>query len=397
MKRWFFPLMMLVASVAIAQVPVTFKVFPRDYEVFSNGQRLTWTERPDGNRVYSLPAGTQRISLSAAETLPLSLSVNVKAGMPMVQAKLEPRNSLLSLSGEAKTGRGPRSLAFSADGKALVVALAREAFLEIYEVPSLKMLGKMAPTSGTGGFTDVMMVAEKNEIWALQTDGNLQIFDAQKYTWKENVGVTGGGNAFFLPAKSGRTGFYNADLGTVVALDTSTRKVVGRLFVGDSPRGAGSDGTTLWVTQFDAGRVALIDLATWKLKETWAAGKAPRPVAVVGEVLYVGDMGSARVLAYPVKGKTPLRSLAVGSNPHAMVSSPDGAWAALATRGKNNPQDYQLPGPEFGKVTLLDAKGTVAASVWGRNQPTGLAFSPDSRWLAFTDLLDDNLELYRLR
>ena len=397
MKSWFFPLLLLSATVASAQVSVPFKVFPRDYEMFSNGQRLTWSERADGTRVYSLPAGKQRLNLTAPETLPLSLSVDIKPGMAAVQAKLEPRSSILSLSGETKTGRGPRSLAFSADGKAVFVALAREAFLEIYEVPSLKLLGKMAPTNGVGGFTDVRVVADKAEVWALQTDGNLQIFDAQKYTWKENVAVTGGGNAFFLPARAGRPGFYNADLGTVVALDAATHKPVATLYLGDSPRGAGTDGTTLWITQFDTGRLALIDLTTWKVKETWAAGKAPRPVAVVGELLFVGDMGAAQVLTYPIKGKTPLRSLPVGSNPHAMVASPDGAWAALATRGKNNPVDYQLAGPEFGKVSLLDSKGTVAASVWGRNQPTGLAFSPDSRWLAFTDLLDDNLELYRLR
>jgi len=34
--------------------------------------------------------------------------------------------------------------------------------------------------------------------------------------------------------------------------------------------------------------------------------------------------------------------------------------------------------------------------VWGRNQPTGLAFSADGRYLAFTDFLDNNVELYRV-
>jgi sugar lactone lactonase YvrE len=39
---------------------------------------------------------------------------------------------------------------------------------------------------------------------------------------------------------------------------------------------------------------------------------------------------------------------------------------------------------------------TVIDKVWGRNQPTGLAVSPDGKLLAFTDFLDANLELYRI-
>jgi sugar lactone lactonase YvrE len=34
--------------------------------------------------------------------------------------------------------------------------------------------------------------------------------------------------------------------------------------------------------------------------------------------------------------------------------------------------------------------------VWGRNQPTGLAVSPDGKYLVFTDFLDANLELYSI-
>jgi sugar lactone lactonase YvrE len=120
-------------------------------------------------------------------------------------------------------------------------------------------------------------------------------------------------------------------------------------------------------------------------------------VAALGDTLYVGDMGSAQLLVYSLSGKKLKSSLTVGSNPHALTVSADGKWAALATRGKNNPTNYQLPGPDFGQVSLLDAKGSLVATVWGRNQPTGLAFSADSKYLAFTDLLDNNVELYSIR
>jgi DNA-binding beta-propeller fold protein YncE len=31
---------------------------------------------------------------------------------------------------------------------------------------------------------------------------------------------------------------------------------------------------------------------------------------------------------------------------------------------------------------------------WGRNQPTGLAVSPDGRSVAFSNFLDDDIEVY---
>jgi DNA-binding beta-propeller fold protein YncE len=38
----------------------------------------------------------------------------------------------------------------------------------------------------------------------------------------------------------------------------------------------------------------------------------------------------------------------------------------------------------------------VIQTIWGRHQPTGLAVSPDGRYLATTDFLDDNLAVYRV-
>jgi DNA-binding beta-propeller fold protein YncE len=107
-------------------------------------------------------------------------------------------------------------------------------------------------------------------------------------------------------------------------------------------------------------------------------------------------MANATVLIVDTTTGKTVGTVAVASNPHEMTVSYDQSLVAVASRGKNNPNDYQLAGPDFGKVTVFLASGAVAGSVWGRNQPTGLAFSPDNRYLAFTDFLDNNLELYRL-
>ncbi len=69
----------------------------------------------------------------------------------------------------------------------------------------------------------------------------------------------------------------------------------------------------------------------------------------------------------------------------------------LPRGGQIIPLDYTIPGPDLGAVYMLNAQDlTLIERVWGRNQPTGLAISPDGKLLVFTDFLDMNLELYRL-
>jgi len=375
------------------RVPVIFKAFPTEYEVFSGGDRLPFTPRGDGLRTYQLPGGSVRVNLTAPGSLPLSLGLEVKSGMAVVEAKLEPRQGPLSLLAEAPTGKSPRSLAFSADGRKLFVALQGEAGVDVYEVPSLKKMKRLtAPEGPQGGFDDVLLVGA--ELWAVQNDGRIHTFDGASLVFKDSKDLTGGGNAFLTDLGGGKVAVANWDSGQLISLDAATRKPLAALTVNTSLRGFAFHQGVGYASNFDRGQVAVLDGATWKVKATWSAGRAPRPVATLGNLLFVGDMGSAQVLLLDLATGKTVGTVPVPSNPHQMTASKD--LVAVASRGRNNPSDYQQPGPEYGKVTLLDAKGGVVASVWGRNQPTGLAFSADGKYLAFTDFLDNNLELYRI-
>jgi len=375
------------------RVSVPFKAFPTEYEVFVGGDRLAYSLRGDGLRVYPLPQGPVRVNLTAPGSLPLSLSLDVKPGMAAIQAKLEPRQGPLSLVAEAATGKSPRSLTFSADGKKLFVALQGEPGVDVYEVPSLKKMKRLAaPEGAPSGFTDVLSLG--TEVWAVQNDGRVHAFDSATLAFKDSKDLTGGGNAFLTDLGGGRVAVANWDNGQIIPVDTSTRKPLASFSSTASVRGFTFGQGAGYVSYFDRGQIAVLDGATWKVKATWNAGKAPRPVAVLGGLVFVGDMGSAQVLLLDAATGKPINSVAVASNPHQMTASK--TLVAVASRGRNNPNDYQLPGPDFGKVTLLDAHGEVFGSVWGRNQPTGLAFSSDGKYLAFTDYLDDNLELYRV-
>ena len=92
------------------------------------------------------------------------------------------------------------------------------------------------------------------------------------------------------------------------------------------------------------------------------------------------------------------KAVHVGPNINTICLSQDGKYLFASSRGRNNPDDYTIPGPDFGTVSLLSTKDlAVIDRVWGRNQPTGLAVSPDNNYLIFSDFLDDNLELYRIK
>lgn len=386
-------LLFFIAAWASAQdrVAVAFKVFPPNYEVFVQGDRLDYSTRTDGLRVYALPTGAVRVNLTAPHSAPQGLALTVTAGMPAVQAKLESRQGPLTLSAEAPTGKGPRSVAFSADGKSLYVALQGEPGVDVYSLPLLKKIGHLTPPDPAVGVSDV--IAAGSEIWAAGLDGRVLVYDAATLNYKDSAPLTGGGNAFFTDL-GGRYAVVNWDSGQLQAIDGKHQPTASLTF-GGAVRGFSWFKDTGYVSLFDKGQVAVVD-QTWKVKTVWKAGEAPRPVAAAGGRLFVGDMANASVLVLDAATGKLQSTVAVASNPHRMAVSKDGTLVAVASRGKNNPNDYQLPGPEFGKVTVFFASGAVAGSVWGRNQPTGVAFSPDGKHLAFTDFLDDDVELYRL-
>jgi DNA-binding beta-propeller fold protein YncE len=111
--------------------------------------------------------------------------------------------------------------------------------------------------------------------------------------------------------------------------------------------------------------------------------------------LYVSDMLRGRILVVDTAKENLLAEVKVDRNLNTIALSPDGRFLFVSSRGPNNPEDYTKKGPAFGTVSCIDVeRRAVVDWTWGRNQPTGLAVSPDGRTVAFSNFLDDEIEVY---
>jgi DNA-binding beta-propeller fold protein YncE len=191
--------------------------------------------------------------------------------------------------------------------------------------------------------------------------------------------------------------------------------------VGTVPRGlaASPDGTSLYVSDYEGGRVFRFDLpqirqlaatndtrpdvlrnSLRRLTPVQVMGTAPgakRHIVIAAGLgrMFVSDMYSGRIDVYSLAGGELISSVAVGPKLNTIALDPQENYLYISSRGRNNPRTYLIAGPDFGKVYVMDARTLeVVDWVWGGNQPTGLAVSPDGTVLAFTDFLDDRLELY---
>lgn len=113
--------------------------------------------------------------------------------------------------------------------------------------------------------------------------------------------------------------------------------------------------------------------------------------------MYISDIRGGKIWLLDVNtGKTEVLAR-VERNPNTIKLSPDKRLLFVSCRGRNNPESYIKPGPEYGAVFVLDAHtGTVLDVIVGGNQPTGLDVSADGKWLAFSNFLDHQIRIYSI-
>jgi YVTN family beta-propeller protein len=387
--------------------PVAFglKSAPPDLAVFLNGEIQKPVSEAGGIRNYRVSGGgTLRFSAETYRSVEYpSGQLPVKNGR--LEIKLEKENGMMKLLGEYSTGIQPKSAYFSPDGRRLFVPLLDQHGIDVFRCIQQSLVFEKRltiPGSAAVGFVEAMTDERRRELWVSNmVENKVHIFNLDTLDYTTSLGTGGILPKVITQNPDGSlTVVSNWVSRDISVFDSVTKKLLRRIPAGGTPRGMAfsPDGTLLYTAIFDEPVIAVIDMtqnrvtARYRLYE--GAGAA-RHVIYRDNRLYVSDMYRGTVNILNAATGALLASKRIGPNINTIVLSPDGKRVIASSRGRNNSEDYTKPGPDFGAVYLLKAEDlSLEERIWGRNQPTGLAVSPDGKYLAFTDFLDANIELY---
>ncbi len=386
------------------EVRLRLKVFPPGAALCVDGRPVEPERIQGAVSSYVLPRGARVLRLQAPGYHPKTVRVDL-TGDFLLEERLERSDSRMLLLGETPTGRMPKSVAFSSDGKTIVIALLAERGVDLVPVEGLaprRRLDLSPPESGDRGYVEAAPVRGRREIWVSQMDtGRVHFLREDGWEPLGSLDVQGRWSKVIALSADETLAFVSNWLSRDVSVvDVARRRLLRVVPVSGIPRGmaATADGRFLYVCLFDTGDIDKIDLTDFRVTKTLRLGPGAKRHIVLDEGRgrgYVGDMATGRVTCFSLEDDRVLSSLWAGSNLNTLVLSGDGRFLFASSRGRNNPESYTEKGPEFGKVSVIDTQSmTIVDWLWARNQPTGLALSPDGRLLAVTDFLDDNLELY---
>ncbi len=380
------------------------RTFPQEAELYAeNGKVLHPEGRREEWRIYTLPRGFQVLELRApgyySKRLHLVLTDSFE-----VEEKLERKDSRLLLVGETPTGTWPKGVLFSPEVDYLAVTLLGGKGIDRIPFPELtprKEIDLSSSKTKSSGYVEPYVFRQRGELWISQMEtGEVHILDVHTLEVLGRVDVQGKWPKVICGSSDETYAFISNWLSqTVTVIDTKTRKVVKVIPVSGIPRGLAVTKTgTLYVCLYEPGDIEVIDGNTFTRLKTLPFKPGAKRHIVLDEkkrIGYVSDMATGRVISFSLETGKPLQSLRVGSNVNTLTLTSDGRFLFVSNRGRNNPVDYQKRGPEFGKISVIDTRTfQIVDWVWGRNQPTGLTLSPDNRYMAFTDFLDNNLEVY---
>jgi YVTN family beta-propeller protein len=402
----FFILLFFCVFSAQAQMSFRLKSAPADLNVYFNYELIRPVSTSGTIREYRIPAvGTLRFSAPGYSSIEcLSTQLQVRNGQADI--KLEKENGVLRYLGEYKTGSQPKSAYFSANGARLFVPLLNAKGIDVFRVTgqSLQFEKRLEFANSIPGFVEALCDERRRELWVSNMQENkVYIFNLDTLEYLSTHSTGGIFPKVIVQSPDGAFTLVSNWLSMDISVfDSDTKRLLRRIPVGGTPRGMAfsPDGSLLYTAIYDAGLVTVVDMRTNTVTKRWRFHEgegAARHIIYHDDKLYVSDMFRGTVNILNASTGALIKSAYVGLNINTIVMSPDGKYIFASSRGRNNPVDYTIPGPDFGAVYMLNTQDlTLVEKVFGRNQPTGLAVSPDGKLLVFTDFLDENLELYRI-
>ena len=339
------------------------------------------------------PASARTPTLSATEPSPTPT-------IPPSTRFKDPAGQLVRSVNRYATGRAPKQVAFTPDGKELWVTLLGGDGVAVHNAVSGAKLagirlgrhgGAVEVTFTRDGKTAYVSQMETHTVWQL---------DVASRRVRRSVDVKGTWTKVLALSPDERT-LYAANWSShdVSVIDLSSWRVRKVIPTVHTPRGLypAPDGRTLYVAGYENGELARIDLRSGKQKILLRTGGAMRHLVSDGRRLYASDMGTASVYVVDLASDKAHQLAKVDDHPNTIDLSPDGRVLYVSCRGRNNPKSYYIPGPEWGSVVVLDARtGRPLDAIVAGNQTTGLDVSDNGGILAISDFLDNRIRVYTI-
>ncbi len=313
-----------------------------------------------------------------------------------VEIYLDPPDQVVDRRMVFTTGKAPKQVAFNPDGRELWVTLLGGTGVEVYdpitgasldsiELPEAGSVEVVFNRAGDTAYVSQMETASVYEI------------DVATRAVKRTLATGGSWTKVIALSPDEKTLWASNWVSNDVSeIDLTTGRLRRRIHTVTTPRGLALDpsGTKLYVAGFDAGDIEVVDLATGEAQTIYHSGGAMRHLVAdpTSPLIYASDMARDQILVIHTGDDSVTTLGSTDRLPNTIDISPDGRFLAVSNRGRNNPDTYYLPGPEWGSILLLDTQdGHILDAIVGGNQPTGLDISPDGRRLAYSDFLDDRV------
>jgi DNA-binding beta-propeller fold protein YncE len=386
---------------------VSLKIFPAEYSIEIDGKIVTPQKADKYIKKITLPEGEHQFLITSEGYIDKKMTVKIDKSLSELEIKLEKKDSMLQQIAVIGTGAHPKSVEFTPDGKFIVSALLEGTGVDLFSTETFQHIKRIEfpeTYAKKRNFVEIVFIPKKNEMWVSQMAANaIHVVDMKDFTYKTTIPTLGVWTKIIAFSNDYKLAFAsNWESHDISIIDVDQYKTIKRVKVAGIPRGMAvtNDNKFMYVCIFSKGEMQKIDLNTFKIVKTINFPKGAKRHIILDKaknLFYVSDMyrGSIYVIS-PVDDKV-IKEIKVDSKLNTAKLTPDGKYIFVSSRGPNNPQSYLLKGPVFGKVYVIDTSNyEIKEWIWGRNQPTGLDISPDGKFMAFTNFLNNEIELYRI-
>ena len=222
---------------------------------------------------------------------------------------------------------------------------------------------------------EAFFTPDGSEVWvSIRGENYIFVLDGKTFAEKSRIAVPNGpGMTIFSP--DGRYGYVCSSFSPeTVVIDTATKQIAGRVKQ-ESPFcpdiAATPDGAQVWLTLKDIGKTMVFDarppFAVLKVLDTGAITNHVNIVRTAkGQFAYITIGGSNEVKVFETDGFGQVASIAVGSLPHGLWPSGDGARVYVGLENAD-------------AAAVIDtASNTVIANIPLGQGPQGVAYVPNA-------------------